>query len=76
VKVDSHGFPSPGLPGENPHGIPDHGTDTSLINVGTGHDTPGFAAGPVRVWRHESGHDHYGRSDPDLVTADGGGSYP
>jgi hypothetical protein len=75
VKVNSRDFPSPWLPGTNPYGIPDLGTDTALINAWTSHGTPGLAADSVRVWRHESGHDLYGRSDSVLVTA-GGGSNP
>jgi hypothetical protein len=74
VKVNSHDFPSPGLPGAIPYGILDLGTNTALINVGTSHDTPGFAVDPIRVWWHESGHDLYRRSDSVLITADSGGS--
>ena len=74
VRVRVHDFPSQAAGKAVPYGVYDVGGDRGFVNVGTGHDTPDFAVGRIRLWWEHEGGDRYPGADALPVCADGGGS--
>lgn len=74
VRVDTHDFPDKDLGKVAPYGIYDVTANTGWVNVGTDHDTAGFAVESIRRWWHGQGHADYPRAQRLLITADAGGS--
>jgi transposase len=57
-----------------PYGVYDVAANRGFVNVGTDHDTPGFAVESIRQWWKRMGRRAYPDCDQLLVMADGGGS--
>jgi hypothetical protein len=74
VTVRVHDFIIPELGRVSPYGIYDLQSNTEWVNVGTDHDTAGFAVASIRRWWHSMGHAAYHQAKRLLITADGGGS--
>jgi transposase len=74
VKVSTHDFPDKELGKAIPYGIYDLAANTGWVNVGTDHDTAGFAVESIRRWWHGGGHTAYPDARRLLITADAGGS--
>jgi hypothetical protein len=74
ARVRDHDFPDPGQPRAIPYGIYDIAANTGWVNVGTDHDTAGFAVESVRRWWHGQGSRDYPGARRLLITADAGGS--
>jgi hypothetical protein len=74
TKVRGHDFPTPDVPRAYPYGIYDIGRNTGFVNVGTDHDTGGFAVASIRGWWRQEGKRLYPAAATILITADGGGS--
>ena len=72
--VDTHDFPDKALGKVAPYGIYDVTANTGWVNVGTDHDTAGFAVESIRRWWHGQGHTDYPLARRLLITADAGGS--
>jgi hypothetical protein len=60
--VADHDFIPPDVPRAYPYGIYDLKTNTGFVNVGTDHDTSGFAVASIRAWWE---------SAPDRLSNDG-----
>ena len=73
-RVLSHDFPSDATGKAIPYGIYDINRNEALVNVGTTHDTPGFAVASIRRWWTTLGMEAYPDSKELLITADCGGS--
>jgi hypothetical protein len=74
VRVRDHDFPDKDQPRAIPYGIYDIAANTGWVNVGTDHDTAGFAVESVRRWWNGQGSRDYPGARRLLVTADAGGS--
>jgi hypothetical protein len=74
VKVSTHDFPDKDLGKAVPYGIYDLAANTGWVNVGTDHDTAGFAVESVRRWWTGAGRAGYPQARRLLITADAGGS--
>src|SRR5215472_2166652 len=75
VKVRDHDFPAGGQGGKViPYGIYDLAANTGWVNVGTDHDTAGFAVESIRRWWKARGSADYPAARRLLITADAGGS--
>jgi Rhodopirellula transposase DDE domain len=74
ARVCDHDFPRPGSGTAIPYGIYDLAADTGWVNVGTDHDTAGFAVESIRRWWDARGRLDYPAARRLLVTADAGGS--
>src|SRR5262252_8956142 len=75
VKVRDHDFPAGGEGGTVvPYGIYDLAGYTGWVNVGTDHDTAGFAVESIRRWWKARGSADYPAARRLLITADAGGS--
>jgi hypothetical protein len=72
--VRDHDFPDAELGKAIPYGIYDLAADADWVNVGTDHDTPGFAVESIRRWWDGTGRDSYPGTRRLLITADSGGS--
>ena len=57
-----------------PYGIYDLAADAGWVNVGTDHDTAGFAVESIRRWWKEAARTVYPHARRLLITADSGGS--
>jgi hypothetical protein len=73
-KVNGHDFPGPDVPRAYPYGIFDLGRNAGFVNVGTDHDTAGFAVASIRGWWRAEGRRLYPDTSRLTITADGGGS--
>jgi hypothetical protein len=74
VRVRDHSFPDEELGKVIPYGIYDIGANTGFVNVGTDHDTAGFAVASLARWWDRAGRGAYPHARRLLVTADAGGS--
>ncbi len=74
VKVRDHGFPEPGEGKAIPYGIYDLAANAGWVNVGTDHNTAGFAVESIRRWWKDRGSGDYPAARRLLITADAGGS--
>jgi hypothetical protein len=74
AEVQVHDFPGDAVGVALPYGVYDMGANTGWVNVGTDHDTAGFAVESIRRWWRQVGADTYPTAGRLLVTADGGGS--
>ncbi len=74
IRVQVHDFPDPKQGKAVPYGVYDVGTNRGFVNVGTSHDTPGFAVESLRLWWEHEGRQRYPTATGLLVFADGGGS--
>jgi hypothetical protein len=72
--VADHDFIPPDAPRAYPYGIYDLKANTAFVNVGTDHDTSGFAVASIRAWWETEGSAAYPQADYILILADGGGS--
>jgi hypothetical protein len=72
--VADHDFIPPGAPRAYPYGIYDLKANTGFVNVGTDHDTSGFAVASIRAWWEAEGSAAYPHAEYMLLLADGGGS--
>jgi len=61
VPVNGHDFPNPAVPRAYPYGIYDLGRNAGFVNVGTDHDTGGFAVASIRGWWRFEGRHLYPR---------------
>ena len=75
VEVDCHDFPGDALGRALPYGIYDLAANTGWVNVGTDHDTAGFAVESLRRWWNMVGRVVYPHTTRLLITADAGGSH-
>lgn len=73
-RVGTHDFPDKDLGRAAPYGIYDVTANTGWVNVGTDHDTAGFAVESIRRWWHGQGQTEYPQAQQLLITADAGGS--
>src|SRR6266702_1861945 len=74
VHVRDHDFPDAELGKAIPYGIYDLAADAGWVNVGTDHDTAGFAVESIRRWWDDTGRSSYPGARRLLITADSGGS--
>ncbi|MFD7454214.1 ISAzo13 family transposase [Kitasatospora sp. NPDC059827] len=75
VQVKTHDFLDRQGPGKAiPYGIYDIAANTGWVNVGTDHDTAGFAVASIRRWWQARGRHDYPQANRLLITADAGGS--
>jgi transposase len=74
VRVDTHDFPDRELGKAIPYGVYDVTANTGWVNVGTDHDTAGFAVESIRRWWNTVGRTDYPYARRLLITADAGGS--
>src|ERR1700734_4118106 len=74
VRVRDHDFPDEQLGSVIPYGIYDLAANTGWVNVGTDHNTAGFAAESIRRWWNDAGKAGYPDARRLLITADAGGS--
>src|SRR5579862_6431106 len=74
VKVRDHDFPGPDGGTAIPYGIYDLAANTGWVNVGTDHNTAGFAVESIRRWWTARGSADYPAARRLLITADAGGS--
>jgi hypothetical protein len=74
VKVRDHDFPGPDQRKAIPYGIYDLAANAGWVNVGTDHDTAGFAVESIRRWWSARGSHDYPAARRLLITADAGGS--
>ena len=74
VHVKDHDFPDQELGKAIPYGIYDLAADAGWVNVGTDHDTAGFAVESIRRWWEDAGRTAYPHARRLLITADSGGS--
>jgi hypothetical protein len=72
--VADHDFIPPDAPRAYPYGIYDLKTNGGFVNVGTDHDTSGFAVASIRAWWKAEGAVAYPQAEYLLLLADGGGS--
>jgi hypothetical protein len=72
--VADHDFVPPDAPRTYPYGIYDLKATTGFVNIGTGHDTSGFAVASIRAWREAEGKPAYPHTEYLQILADGGGS--
>jgi hypothetical protein len=72
--VADHDFIPPDVPRAYPYGIYDLKANTGFINLGTDHDTRGFAVASIRAWWEAEGSAAYPHAKYMLRLADGGGS--
>ncbi len=76
LTVWDHDFPSYSEGKIVPHGLYDTGLNKARVNLGTSHDTTGFACDSVASWWwHHGCRDHTAASQL-LILCDGGGSNP
>jgi hypothetical protein len=69
-----HDFPSDADGLAIPHGVYDVTANLGTVFIGTGHDTPHFAADNLARWWRWEGRRRYPRATEILVLADSGGS--
>src|SRR5205085_1867198 len=74
VEVLTYDFPDPEVNKAIPYGIYDLANNAALVNVGTDHDTPQFAARSVEKWWKTMGSVRYPNAKELFITADAGGS--
>jgi transposase len=74
VRVRDHDFPDEGGQKVIPYGIYDLAANAGWVNVGTDHDTAGFAVESIRRWWKARGSGDYPAARRLLITADAGGS--
>jgi hypothetical protein len=74
VRVNDHDFPDAELGKAAPYGVYDITGNTGWVNVGTDHDTAGFAVESIRRWWNAQGRADYPNATRLLITADAGGS--
>jgi len=74
VRVRDHDFPGEDQQKVIPYGIYDLAANAGWVNVGTDHDTAGFAVESVRRWWSAAGRAGYPAARRLLITADAGGS--
>jgi transposase len=74
VRVRDHDFPAGDQQKVIPYGIYDLAGNAGWVNVGTDHDTAGFAAESIRRWWNARGRLDYPDAGRLLITADAGGS--
>src|ERR1700677_1083875 len=74
VRVRDHDFPDEQLGSVIPYGIYDLAANTGWVNVGTDHNTAGFAAESIRRWWNDAGKAGYPDARRLLITTDAGGS--
>jgi hypothetical protein len=74
LAVRDHDFPDKELGTAIPYGIYDLAGNAGWVNVGTDHDTAGFAVESVRRWWHGAGKAAWPAAGRLLITADAGGS--
>ena len=74
VRVRDHDFPDEDQQKAIPYGIYDLAANAGWVNVGTDHDTAGFAVESVRRWWSAAGREDYPAARRLLITADAGGS--
>src|ERR1019366_1653376 len=74
VHVKDHDFPDQELGKAIPYGIYDLAADAGWVNVGTDHDTAGFAVESIRRWWKDAGRTAYPDARRLLINADSGGS--
>jgi hypothetical protein len=72
--VADHDFIPPDAPRAYPYGIYDLKANRGFVNVGTDHDTSGFAVASIRAWWKAEGAAAYPQAEYLLLLADGGGS--
>jgi hypothetical protein len=72
--VADHDFIPPDAPRAYPYGIYDLKANSGFVNVGTDHDTSGFAVASLRAWWKAEGSAAYPQAEYMLLLADGGGS--
>jgi hypothetical protein len=72
--VADHDFIPPDAPRAYPYGIYDLKANSGFVNVGTDHDTGGFAVASLRAWWKAEGSAAYPQAEYILLLADGGGS--
>jgi hypothetical protein len=72
--VADHDFIPPDAPRAYPCGIYDLIANSGFVNVGTDHDTSGFAVASIRAWWKAEGKAAYPQAEYLLLLADGGGS--
>jgi Rhodopirellula transposase DDE domain len=74
VRARDHDFPGPDGGTAIPYGIYDLAASAGWVNVGTDHNTAGFAVESIRRWWTARGSADYPAARRLLVTADAGGS--
>ena len=74
VQVRDHDFPEGDTRKVIPYGIYDLAANTGWVNVGTDHDTAGFAVESIRRWWKARGSADYPAARRLLITAGAGGS--
>jgi transposase len=74
VRVRDHDFPDDDTQKAIPYGIYDLAANAGWVNVGTDHDTAGFAVESIRRWWKNRGSADYPAARRLLITADAGGS--
>jgi hypothetical protein len=72
--VADHDFMLPDASRAYPYGIYDLKANSGFVNVGTDHDTSGFAVASIRAWWKAEGSAAYPHAKYLLLLADGGGS--
>jgi hypothetical protein len=72
--VVDHDFIPPDAQHAYPYGIYDLKTNTTFVNVETGHDTSRFAVASIRAWWKTEGNVAYPQAEYLLIPANGGGS--
>jgi hypothetical protein len=72
--VQVYDFPAQALGKAIPYGVYDVGANQGWVNVGTDHDTAGFAVESIRRWWWQMGSTTYPTATELLIMADGGGS--
>jgi len=74
ARVRDHDFASDSAGKAIPYGTCDLAANAGWVNVGTDHDTAGFAVESIRRWWNSAGRKAYPAAPRLLVTADAGGS--
>jgi transposase len=73
-KVSGHDFAGPEVSRAYPYGIWEMKSNRGFVNVGTDHDTSGFAGNSIPGWWKQEGSSLYPNATTLAITADGGGS--
>ncbi len=74
VEVLTYDFKNEAVPKAIPYGVYDVGQNSGFVNVGTDHDTPGFAVHSIDRWWELMGSRRYPDARELFITADAGGS--